>query len=138
MAIVAHERGRTCPKCGFGNSQRSNKCVVCGHGLSKFRNKKVKADGFVFGSEKEYERYKKLVMAAKEGLIRELCVHPTFEFKVNGITVCTYESDFCYKTLLGLVNLTVEDVKSKATRTPLYRVKKKLMKAIHGIDVREV
>jgi hypothetical protein len=32
----------------------------------------------------------------------------------------------------------VVDAKSKATCTPTYRIKKKLMKAIHGIDIIEM
>jgi hypothetical protein len=34
--------------------------------------------------------------------------------------------------------LVVEDVKSKPTVTRLYRVKKKLMRALHGIEIQEV
>lgn len=34
--------------------------------------------------------------------------------------------------------LVVEDVKSKATKTPLYQLKKKLVKALYGIDVKEI
>lgn len=50
---------------------------------------------------------------------------------------CKYIADFVYKD-----NVTgewvVEDVKSPATRTPQYKIKKKLMLWVHGIRVREV
>ncbi len=143
MAIVAHERGRTCPKCGFGNSQRSNKCVVCGHGLPKYRNVKVEIDGIVFGSQKEANRYKKLCQAKKMGLINNLEVHPKFEFRVNGEKIGSYTSDFSYLEMSGSgidkeAELVVEDVKSQPTMTATYRRNKKLMKAVYGIEVREL
>lgn len=138
MAIVAHEKGRTCPQCGFGNSQRSNKCVVCGHGLSKHRNVKVEIDGIVFDSLKESRRYQHLYQAQKMGLIRQLKVHPKFDLMINGLKICTYEADFSYFHL-GVSRQAIEDVKSEATRTaPVYRLKKKLMKAILGINVNEI
>lgn len=34
--------------------------------------------------------------------------------------------------------VTVEDVKSAPTRTPVFKLKKKLMRAIYGLDVQEV
>ena len=55
---------------------------------------------------------------------------------INGVKVCTYIADFTYEELGGVV---VEDVKSEFTRKdPVYRLKNKLMKACHGIDIREV
>lgn len=51
---------------------------------------------------------------------------------VNGIKVCEYEDDFSYKENGVLV---VED--AKGMRTPLYRLKKKLMRAALGIEIKE-
>lgn len=49
-----------------------------------------------------------------------------------------YVGDFSWRGPAPLAELVVEDVKSPATRTPVYRLKRKLVKAIHGIDVQEV
>jgi hypothetical protein len=50
--------------------------------------------------------------------------------------VCKYISDFVY---LENGQKIVEDVKSEYTRKlPVYRLKKKLVKAVHGIDIKEV
>lgn len=46
-----------------------------------------------------------------------------------------YRADFSYRQGGKLV---VEDVKSSATRTRVYLDKRKLMREIHGIEVREV
>lgn len=139
MAIVAHEKGRMCPECGFGNSQRSNRCVVCGHGLSKHRNVKVKLDGYTFDSKKEADRYLVLLMRQKMGEISGLEVHPRFKLEVDGGKVCSYCADFqyyvCHSDIKGAA-LVVEDV--KGIKTAIYKLKKRLMKAILGIQIREI
>lgn len=55
---------------------------------------------------------------------------------VNGVLVCQYIADFVYVEGEATV---CEDVKSPITRTkPEYRIKAKLMAAIHNLQVREV
>lgn len=49
---------------------------------------------------------------------------------------CVYKADFVYSLPSG--ELIVEDAKSPATRTPEYRIKRKLMLYIHNIRIREV
>ncbi len=47
-----------------------------------------------------------------------------------------YRADFVYEELRkGVWSEVVEDV--KGFLTPMYRLKRKLMKAIYGIDIRE-
>ena len=47
-----------------------------------------------------------------------------------------YVADFVYQEKGQLV---VEDVKSKMTRNlPVYRLKKHLMKSVHGLEIREI
>jgi len=62
-------------------------------------------------------------------------VHKTFRLVVNGVHVCDYESDFTYHRDGKFV---VEDVKSPGTITYAYRIKKKLMLAVHWIVIQEV
>ena len=72
----------------------------------------------------------------KAGEIRNLERQVRFPIVVNGVKVCTYIADHVYDEMAGRV---VEDVKSEFTRKdPVYRLKNKLMKACHGIDIREV
>jgi hypothetical protein len=54
---------------------------------------------------------------------------------VNNQVICTYTADFRYEESGEAI---VEDVKSRPTMTQVYRLKKKLMKAIYDIDIKEV
>ena len=53
------------------------------------------------------------------------------------VRVATYIADFSYYDV-ETRSVVVEDVKSKATRTALYRLKKKLIEAQHDITITEV
>jgi hypothetical protein len=118
--------------------------------IPKFRNKKKIVNGLEFDSTKEARRYQDLVLMQSAGRISKLTRQTEYELKVNGILICIYVADFSYvqfvpgpdagKGWIGVYHgHVVEDVKSKATRKlPVYAIKKKLMKAIHGIEIQEV
>lgn len=60
-----------------------------------------------------------------------------YVLSVNGRTICKYIADFVVTFEDGHVE--VQDVKSAHTRKlPVYRLKKKLMFAVHGIEIVEV
>lgn len=110
---------------------------------NKFNNKKKEIDGITFDSTKEAGRYVDLKNQQMAGLIRDLRHQVEFELEVNGVKICSYFSDFVYfevaETSHKRFGQVVEDVKSKVTREhPVYILKKKLMKAIHGIVIKEV
>lgn len=72
----------------------------------------------------DLERQKTFVLIPKQ--VREgYCVE----------RACTYKADFVYKAGSKTV---VEDVKSPATRTDAYRIKKKLMLYFHNIEIKEI
>ncbi len=98
----------------------------------KFRNIKTIVDEYTFDSIAEANRYSELKILLMAGEIGSLVVHPKFNLDVNGVRICTYTADFQYKKN---GKTYVEDVKSPATVTYSFKLKKKLMKAIHGIDV---
>lgn len=104
----------------------------------KYRNEKTTAHGIVFDSKKEAERWGILLLLQKAGVIRDLERQRRFRLEVNGELICTYVSDFSYiEVKTGL--LVVEDTKSAFTRKlPVYRIKKKLLRALLGIAVQEV
>ncbi len=117
---------------------------------TKYRNKKVEVDGILFDSKKEAHRYHELKLMAKVGEIIDLQLQPKFPFDLNGVHICSYVGDFQYlvpdkttsfngiKGLSPLI-LHVEDVKSAVTRKlPAYRIKVKMMRAFHGIEVEEI
>jgi len=104
---------------------------------SKFGNRRVEFDGHWFDSHAECRRYVDLKRLHRAGFITEMLVHPVFRLEIGGVLIARYIADFQYYDDQG--RLVVEDTKSPATaKHPVYRLKKKLMRAIHGIDVREI
>lgn len=104
---------------------------------SKFNNVKTEVDGLRFDSKKEAQRYVQLRLRERIGEIVSLEIQPRFRLEVNGQKVCEYRADFRY-TEQATGRVVVEDVKGGPTATPVYRLKKKLVKALHGIEVTEV
>lgn len=108
----------------------------------KYRNEQCHVDGYLFDSKAEARRYGELKMLEMGGHIIGLRVHPVWKFEVNGVTVGSYEADFAYQDQPHLTaggTLKVEDVKSEVTeRLSAFQMKRKLMKALYGIDVEVV
>ena len=100
----------------------------------KYGNKKTEAYGKLFASKREAKRYGELRLLFKAGEILDLECQPVIACKVNGGHVCNYIADFRYKTRGG--GVVYED--AKGFKTPVYRLKKKLVKACTGIEVQEV
>lgn len=123
-------------------------------GKSKYGNKKAKANGKVFDSKKERSRYYTLQVLEKAGEISDLRMQVPFEIipaiyekvekrlktKVKIVDRCVqrathYIADFVYTDKDG--NMVVEDVKgSSSILTPEFRLKMKLMRYVHGIQIK--
>lgn len=103
----------------------------------KYHNQRCYVDGEKFDSQKEAERYFSLKLLEKAGQIRNLRRQVKYEIAINGVKICSYIADCVYDDLRTGLTI-VEDVKSLPTMTKDYRLKKKLMKAVHGIDISEV
>lgn len=102
---------------------------------SKYHNKQTILLGEKFSSRKEATRYQELLYMERAGLIRNIELQPRYDLIVNGSRCGFYKADFRYEKNTG--ETVVEDVKSPATKTPVYQLKKKLIKAIYGIDIQE-
>lgn len=98
----------------------------------KYRNIRTTVDGFTFDSRGESQRYVWLKARAEAGEISNLERQVSYRLEVAGYKIADYRPDFRYR--VGDVEV-IEDFKSKATVTPVFRLKSKLMKALHGIDV---
>lgn len=93
-------------------------------------------EGRKFQSTKEARRSVELDTLVRIGEISELRRQVRFEFVINGHRVCAYDADFVYIDRDG--RQVVEDTKSDGTRTNrAYRIKVKLMRAVHGITIVE-
>ena len=102
--------------------------------MTKYRAIRTEVDGHVFASKAEARRYQELKLMERAGLIEALRLQPRYPLHVNGRLICTYVADFAY-TDLEHGEAVVEDV--KGVRTPVYNLKKKLMKALYQIDITE-
>ena len=100
----------------------------------KYQNRKTTVDGITFDSAKEARRYSELKLLERAGQITGLEIQPSFRIVVNNCLICTYRADFQYGTPF-CAGVVVEDV--KGMKTPVYRLKKKLMLAIHGVEIFE-
>lgn len=99
---------------------------------SKHRNVRTVIDGITFDSKKEARRWQELVLLERIGEIKLLERQVKFDIVVNGQKVCYYKADFVYWKDGQRV---VED--AKGMLTPMYRLKKKLVKACHGVEILE-
>lgn len=102
---------------------------------NKFNAKKTEVDGITFDSKREAHRYQDLKIAQRCGVITNLRLQVKYPLEVNGVLIASYICDFEY---MEDGKKVVEDTKSEFTRKLMwYRMKKKLMLAIYGIEIRE-
>ena len=104
----------------------------------KYGNRRTEVDGLVFASAAEARRYGELRLLERAGRIAGLEVQPRYRLVVNGVLIGTYVGDFRYEEDTDAPDAAevVEDV--KGVRTPVYRLKKRLLWALYGIEIREV
>lgn len=113
-------------------------------GVNKFRAKRTPCNqGHTHASGKEARRCNDLHLMQCAGAISHLRVEPQFWFVIDGVQVkhgngrrVGYKPDFQY--FEGAANV-VEDVKSSATKTEAYTLRKAIFLALHPyIELREV
>lgn len=102
----------------------------------KFGNIKTRRNGQLYDSRREADRHGQLQLLEKNGEVRELRRQVKYVIVVNGVRICSYTADFVYlERRKDEWTEVVEDVKGYPNdRWPM---KKKLMKAVLGVDVRE-
>lgn len=127
-------------KCSHRRLNRNSICKDCGVpvDLRAKRNKMgaVRTNGF--DSRVESKRADELTLMQKAGLIRRLMLQVSFSLDLDGQHICTYRADFVYEELdksIGGWSEVVED--KKGHKTEVYKIKKKLMLALRGIEIRE-
>ena len=108
---------------------------------NKYGNRKINHAGEVFDSKREFERFRELELRVRAGVIHDLhrqvrfeLIPAQYEGKNQVERAVHYVADFVYWEGDQMV---VEDVKSKATRTESYIIKRKLMRQ-KGYIIREV
>ena len=89
-------------------------------------------DGVVYDSKLEKDWMVKLKLLERAGQISDLRTQVSFPIILNDVLVCQYIADFVYSENGSDV---VADAKGMLTKE--YILKKKLMKAVYGIDIKE-
>lgn len=105
--------------------------------MTKYKAQPVTIDGIRFASKKEANRYCELRLLLKAGEISHLEIQPRFKLLINGAALryesgrpAFYVADFAYFDP-SRERRIVEDVKSEATKTPIYKLKKALVEALY-------
>lgn len=101
---------------------------------SKYNAVPTVVDGIRFASKAEAKRYGELMLMRKAGLIFGFELQPKFPIEINGSKICTYIADFAY--YLENSAKIVEDV--KGMKTPVYKLKKKMVEAQYNITITEI
>lgn len=103
----------------------------------KFGNQFTEYNGRKYHSKKEarYARELDLLRFCKDPSLRVVNVEtqPRFPIAVNGRLICTYVADFRITYADG----RIEVVDVKGFRTDVYKIKKKLVEAVHNIEIIE-
>jgi hypothetical protein len=102
---------------------------------SKFGAKSyTDAEGRFHASKAEGTRWHELTLMHREGQITNLTHQPKFSLEINGVKICRYIADAEYVDADG--KRVIEDTKGgKATMTAVFRIKRKLMAAILGLEI---
>ena len=123
--------------------------------MSKYHSRKITIDGETFDSQKEYRRYRELLLLQRAGAITELKRQVEYVLIpaqrepdkvgvrggiIKGKTIeqkCSYIADFVYQENGKTV---VEDVKGykQSTAYAVFVIKRKLMLYVHGIKIKEI
>lgn len=147
------------------NGRKVREAVPSPAAGNKYRNsptERVTPSGAVlrFDSRKEARRYDELVLMERAGQIRDLRLQADFTLQEayttsqgKRVRAIRYRADFTYRKEVCEVEydeagkerarryegvLVVEDVKSRATRTKEYMMKRKLMFDRFGIEIQEI
>lgn len=111
------------------------------HRRNKYGARRTTRDGIAFDSAHEAEIYQQLKLLERTAEIAELVLQPSWRFRINGTDLryvgsmrpVVYRADFSYRASDGRLHV----VDAKGVRTPVYRLKRALMRACHGILVEE-
>jgi hypothetical protein len=143
-------------KCKHPNIETADgggfRCIDCGSPYppkrSKYGNEIVKTEDGTFHSKAELARWEELKLLQRAGHIFELERQVPYDLIVNGRHICIIVVDFRYRVRPGTFvdrdmsallqsDIVCEDLKGgRATQTEAFKLKAKLMKAIHGIEMR--
>jgi hypothetical protein len=106
---------------------------------NKYNAAGERIDGMWFASAAEGKRYLQLKSMMERNMIDNLRCQVKLPCVVNNRLICTYIADFAYVVIddrgVGIRSIW-EDVKGMIT--DVYKIKKKLVQAVHNIEILEI
>jgi hypothetical protein len=96
----------------------------------KYNAIKTVIDGITFDSKLEAKRYSQLKILERSNEISNLELQIPMHIVINDVKICKYICDFRYTCNGKVIH---ED--AKGMTTPVFNLKKKLVKAVHGVDI---
>lgn len=103
--------------------------------MTKYGAKRTEWNGRTFASKAEATWAMNYEAMQATGLIRDLEYQPAFDLTVNGVKVGRYVADFAYVDADSGERVVVD---IKGVRTPVYKLKAKLVRALYGITIEEI
>ncbi|MGA2091787.1 MAG: DUF1064 domain-containing protein [Sedimentisphaerales bacterium] len=101
---------------------------------NKFRNiRSANGDGTFSDSRKEARIDAEYQTLLRCGQLKKVERKKRFPLVVEGVKICDYECDWVVTDKKGETAV----IDAKGFKTPVYKIKKKLMKALYGIDIIE-
>ncbi len=100
--------------------------------MLKYRNKKVTIDNITFDSKLEAKHYSQLKLLERAGEIKDLELQPRYDLIINDVKIGYYKADFRFFDKKEIRQRVVD---SKGMDTTVSKLKRKMVKAIYGIDV---
>lgn len=112
-----------CLHCNSDFTEKHKQCIECGGQLH------------YFPSKAELRRFRSLRLEQMAGQIESLELQPSYTIVLNGKSICTYRADFKY---IRDGQRVIEDVKGTTNEKyldPVFKLKRKLVEAVHGINI---
>lgn len=102
---------------------------------NKFKAKRTLVDGICFDSKAEAAYFSSLRLRERAGEVSDVELQRPYALTVGGMLITTYRADFVFWDH-QLKRRRVIDV--KGVETPVFKLKRKLMRACHQIEIEVV
>lgn len=100
--------------------------------MTKYKAQPITIDGIKFASKLEGRYYANLKLLQRAGEVANVELQKPFLVTIGGKLICTYRSDFAYWDMREQRERVID---CKGMDTPVSKLKRKLVEAIHGIEI---
>lgn len=102
---------------------------------NKYNARRTRQGDYIYASGKEARSGRDIDLLESSGEIADVKRQVWIEVFIDGEAVCRYRADFVYR-VVSTNRIVILDPKGK--RTPLYRLKKKIIEALSTLKIEEV